>query len=76
MIATAGLVTQLSDRYSFEKRRDLPLLEFAAFGLAGKLDSRNIFTSLATQMDDKTPLRGELLRLLHKQKQKRIKRVA
>ena len=37
---------------------------------------RNICTRLAIQMDDKTPLRGELLRLLHKQNQKRIKRVA
>lgn len=39
MIATADLVTQLSDRYYLEKCRDFLFLEFSAFGLAGKPDS-------------------------------------
>jgi len=39
MIATADLVTQLSDRYYLEKCRDFLFLEFTAFGLAGKLGS-------------------------------------
>ena len=32
---------------------------------------RNVCTRLAMQMDEQTPLRGELLRLLHKQRRKR-----
>lgn len=32
---------------------------------------RDVCTRLAVQMDEKTPLRGELLRLLHKPKRKR-----
>lgn len=39
MIATADLVTQLSDRCYLEKCRDFLFLEFSAFGLAGKPDS-------------------------------------
>lgn len=39
MVATADLVTQLSDRYYLEKCRDFLFLEFSAFGLAGKPDS-------------------------------------
>jgi hypothetical protein len=39
MVATADLVTQLSDRYYLEKCRDFLFLEFSAFGLAGKQDS-------------------------------------
>jgi len=39
MIATADLVSQLSDRYYLEKCRDFLFLEFSAFGLAGTLDS-------------------------------------
>jgi hypothetical protein len=39
MIATADLVTQLSDRYYLEKCRDFLFLEFSAFGLAGRPDS-------------------------------------
>jgi hypothetical protein len=36
MVATADLITQLSDRYYLEKCRDFLFLEFSAFGLAGK----------------------------------------
>jgi len=39
MVATADLVTQLSDRCYLEKCRDFLFLEFSAFGLAGKPDS-------------------------------------
>ena len=39
MVATADLVSQLSDRYYLEKCRDFLFLEFSAFGLAGKPDS-------------------------------------
>ena len=39
MIATADLVTQLSDRCYLEKCRDFLFLEFSAFGLAGNPDS-------------------------------------
>lgn len=39
MVATADLISQLSDRYYLEKCRDFLFLEFSAFGLAGKPDS-------------------------------------
>lgn len=39
MVATADLVSQLSDRCYLEKCRDFLFLEFSAFGLAGKPDS-------------------------------------
>jgi hypothetical protein len=40
LIATADLVSQLSDRCYLEKCRDFLFLEFSAFGLAGTPDSR------------------------------------
>lgn len=39
LVATADLVSQISDRYYLEKCRDFLFLEFSAFGLAGKPDS-------------------------------------
>lgn len=39
MVATADLISQLSDRCYLEKCRDFLFLEFSAFGLAGKPDS-------------------------------------
>jgi hypothetical protein len=39
MIATADLISQISDRCYLEKCRDFLFLEFSAFGLAGKSDS-------------------------------------
>jgi len=39
LLATADLVSQLSDRCYLEKCRDFLFLEFSAFGLAGKEDS-------------------------------------
>ena len=39
MVATADLVSQISDRYYLEKCRDFLFLEFSAFGMAGKPDS-------------------------------------
>jgi len=39
LVATADLVSQLSDRCYLEKCRDFLFLEFSAFGLAGRPDS-------------------------------------
>ncbi len=39
LVATADLVSQISDRCYLEKCRDFLFLEFSAFGLAGKPDS-------------------------------------
>lgn len=39
LIATADLISQISDRCYLEKCRDFLFLEFTAFGLAGKADS-------------------------------------
>lgn len=39
MVATADLVSQISDRYYLEKCRDFLYLEFSAFGMAGKPES-------------------------------------
>ena len=39
LIATADLISQISDRCYLEKCRDFLFLEFSAFGLAGKPDS-------------------------------------
>jgi hypothetical protein len=39
MVATADLISQISDRYYLEKCRDLLFLEFSACGWAGKPDS-------------------------------------
>jgi len=39
IVATADLISQLSDRYYLEKCRDFLFMEFGAFGLAGKVDS-------------------------------------
>jgi len=39
MIATADLISQVSDRCYLEKCRDFLFVEFSAFGLAGKSDS-------------------------------------
>ena len=39
LVATADLVSQISDRCYLERCRDFLFLEFSAFGLAGKPDS-------------------------------------
>ena len=39
LVATADLVSQISDRYYLEKCRDFLFLEFCAFGVAGSPDS-------------------------------------
>jgi hypothetical protein len=40
IVASADLLSQLADRCYLEKCRDFLFVEFSAFGLAGKLDSR------------------------------------
>ena len=39
IVASADLMSQMSDRYYLEKCRDFLFVEFSAIGLAGKLDS-------------------------------------